>query len=228
MKPPSTGTRPASSVGADQVAAPRAGGVHVGDGPGVLGVGDQHGARVDPDRRYLHRRERRRHDPAAGELAHRDNLVMRPRRDVAAGRQRPHRQDQAREFLGERRGQRLHSVGADERRGDAQVPLQQVAQQLRGLIGLPVAGEAGGFDQPVRDLRQRRDDDNRRPGRRIGFQVARHDPDHAAHRFGVGDRGAAELHHHVHRSPSRCISSAFRIAAPAAPRMVLCPSATNL
>ena len=32
----------------------------------------------------------------------------------------------------------------------------------------------------------------------------------------------------AHNSPSRCISSAFRIAAPAAPRIVLWPSATNL
>ena len=54
------------------------------------------------------------------------------------------------------------------------------------------------------------------------------DADDAGHRLGVGDRRAAELHDDVHSSPSRCISSAFRIAAPAAPRIVLWPSATNL
>src|SRR5690242_38164 len=43
------------------------------------------------------------------------------------------------------------------------------------------------------------------------------------------DRGAAELHHHHQSSiPSECISSAFNTAAPAAPRMVLWVSTTNL
>ena len=54
----------------------------------------------------------------------------------------------------------------------------------------------------------------------------------ACHGFRVGDRRAAEFHEAgtrlIHSNPSRCISSALRIAAPAAPRMVLWPSATNL
>ena len=70
-------------------------------------------------------------------------------------------------------------------------------------------------------------------------------PISAADGVRVGDRRAAEFHHDVashrsvslpqlhaadahHSSPSACISSAFRIAAPAAPRIVLWPSATNL
>ena len=40
---------------------------------------------------------------------------------------------------------------------------------------------------------------------------------------------AAEFHHdHQSSIPSECISSALSTAAPAAPRMVLWPSATNL
>ena len=43
------------------------------------------------------------------------------------------------------------------------------------------------------------------------------------------DGRAAELHDdHQSSSPSEYISSAFRTAAPAAPRMVLWPSAMNL
>src|SRR5262249_32812713 len=43
------------------------------------------------------------------------------------------------------------------------------------------------------------------------------------------DGGAAELHHdHQSSIPSECISSAFKTAAPAAPRMVLWLRTTNL
>ena len=43
------------------------------------------------------------------------------------------------------------------------------------------------------------------------------------------DRSAAEFHDdHQSSIPSECISSALSTAAPAAPRTVLCPSATNL
>ena len=45
---------------------------------------------------------------------------------------------------------------------------------------------------------------------------------------GALHRGAAELHDdHQSSIPSECISSAFRQAAPAAPRMVLWLSTTN-
>src|SRR3954452_6284237 len=51
----------------------------------------------------------------------------------------------------------------------------------------------------------------------------------ALNRGGTLYRAAAELHHdHQSSIPSECISSAFNTAAPAAPRMVLWLSTTNL
>ena len=99
----------------------------------------------------------------------------------------------------------------------------------RRTIGIALPGQTAGFDQPIGHLRHRRHDDDRRACR-LGNRamLSAHDGDHARHRVGVGDRRAAELHDDVHSSPSRCISSALRIAAPAAPRIVLWPSATNL
>src|SRR5438270_6910203 len=55
------------------------------------------------------------------------------------------------------------------------------------------------------------------------------DPGHAFDGGGTLHGGAAEFHHdHQSSIPSECISSAFRTAAPAAPRMVLWLSTTNL
>ena len=58
---------------------------------------------------------------------------------------------------------------------------------------------------------------------------ALHDAGDAFDGGGRFDRRAAELHDdHQSSIPSECISSAFSTAAPAAPRMVLWLSATNL
>ena len=56
-----------------------------------------------------------------------------------------------------------------------------------------------------------------------------HDAGDAFDGGGGFHRGAAEFHddHDQSSSPSECISSAFSTAAPAAPRTVLWPSATN-
>ena len=120
--------------------------------------------------------------------------------------------------------------GRDERRRDADVPLEQVVQELRGFVRRrPPPASRADLDQPIGHLRHRRDDDDRRRVvRRARRELVAHDGDDPVHRLGVGDRGAAELHDDVHSRPSRCISSAFRIAAPAAPRIVLWPSAMNL
>ena len=56
-----------------------------------------------------------------------------------------------------------------------------------------------------------------------------HDARDAPDRLRRFDGGSAELHHdHRSRYPSAFMTSAFSTAAPAAPRTVLCPSATNL
>ena len=96
------------------------------------------------------------------------------------------------------------------------------------------------------------DDDQQAIGRRLPLNLLPARSRSPANRRFVGDRRAAEFHDDAHRasasrsprrtgqahlpvanarghsSPSACINSAFRIAAPAAPRIVLWPSATNL
>ena len=173
--------------------------------------------------------ECRRHDLAAGQLAHRDDRVVRRRRHLAMPRQGSNRFHQRGEVCRQPRDQRRTGDRAShERLRDAGMPFEQVVEELRGFFPGALRGETRRFDQTIGDLRHRRDDDHRRRRRRAPGQMVAHDRDHAVHRLRIGDRGAAELHDDVHSRPSRCISSAFRIAAPAAPRMVLWPSATNL
>ena len=107
MKPPSTGTSPAAVRDASSSRRARARRVHVGHRRGVLGVGDEHLPRIDPGRGNLLRDERRRDHPAAGQLAHRQNLVGGPRRHVAVRRPFAHVRGQLGEILRELRGQRV-------------------------------------------------------------------------------------------------------------------------
>ena len=151
------------------------------------------------------------------------------RRHFAVARQGPHGLHQRREILRQLRDQRRRARSAAT--SDVATPMCRSSRSLRSFAAsspVAVRGEPRRFDQAIGDLRHRRHDDDRRRRRRAAGELIADDGDHAAHRLGVGDRGAAELHDDVHSSPSRCISSAFRIAAPAAPRMVLWPSATNL
>ena len=59
MKPPSTTTLPPARSGATMLARPLARRIHVGRGARVLGVGDEHRARVDPRARDAVRRRTR-------------------------------------------------------------------------------------------------------------------------------------------------------------------------
>src|SRR4029078_4002624 len=79
-------------------------------------------------------------------------------------------------------------------------------------------------DQRVRHAGERRHDDD---GSLVGARSD--DAPRSRDRFGVADRRAAELEddHNPSSSPRRAISSAFSTEAPAAPRITLCPIATN-
>src|SRR5947208_824363 len=74
----------------------------------------------------------------------------------------------------------------------------------------------------VRGLAHRRHDHDRLP-----VHSRLHNGSDALNRGGGLDRGSAELHYDHASSPSDWSSSALSTAAPAAPRIVLCPSATN-
>jgi hypothetical protein len=213
---------------ADDLPGPGAGGVHVGHRRGVLAVGDQHLARIHPGARQLLLGERRRDDPAAGQLTHRQQLVGRARRDVAVLRPRSRVRGQRVEIVGEAALQRFERLAADEARRDGDVTGAEIAQDFCRLVALPLAGQPPGLDKAIGDLGHRRHDDDRRLVGGIRGELLADDVDDPVHRLRVGDRGAAEFHDDVHSSPSRCISSALRMAAPAAPRIVLWPSATNL
>src|SRR6185436_13116852 len=101
-----------------------------------------------------------------------------------------------------------------------------LAEQRRGLFGVTTARRLCRPDETVCDLRQRRHDDDGRPGAGVlRLPLAADDVDDARHRDRIGDGRTAELHDNgcgsAHSRPSSRISSALRIAAPAAPRIVL-------
>src|SRR4051812_11324072 len=102
----------------------------------------------------------------------------------------------------------------------------EIAQVVKLLnVVLPLALDRGGSDgqQLVGGLAHGRYD-NHGPLVHARF----HDRGDAADRGGGFDGGSAEFHDdHQSSRPSEYISSALRTAAPAAPRTVLWPRATN-
>src|SRR4051794_320938 len=103
----------------------------------------------------------------------------------------------------------------------------EVAQvvQLFDIVGaLAFDRGAGDGEQLVRGLSHRGDDDHR------PFCLAgTNDAGDSLNRSGRLDGGPAKFHDdHQSSIPSECINSAFRTAAPAAPRIVLWLSTTNL
>ena len=99
----------------------------------------------------------------------------------------------------------LHRIDDDFRHRD--VPLAQLAQVGVRALDVAGAGIGGDAEQAIGDLRQRRDDDDG-PARvaafllRVGLPLGAHDRNQALDRGLVGDRRAAELHHH-HRPALR-------------------------
>ena len=170
--------------------------------------------------------ERGRDDAAAGELAGGEHRVVRSRRHLAEDGERVH---QAREL-----GELPCDLRAERPRGwsvvTAVATLMCRSSSARSSAAASSPSALFGESRD-RDQRSVTPDsaDTTTTGDAATLRVLpAHDVDQAVHGVGIGDRRAAELHDHVHSSPSRCISSAFRIAAPAAPRIVLWPSATNL
>src|ERR1022692_97896 len=104
------------------------------------------------------------------------------------------------------------------------VKIAQVVELADVILAL--AGDGGGCDrqQLIRGLAHGGDHhDGMLPDARF------HDGSDAADGGGGFDGGSAKLHDdHQSSNPSEYISSALRTAAPAAPRTVLCPRATNL
>ena len=106
----------------------------------------------------------------------------------------------------------------------ARVEIPQVVQLADVFLPLPLNGRVGDFQQFVGGLPH---------GGNHHYRTARfagaHNAGNARDGGGALYRAAAELHDdHSPSIPSEYISSAFSTAAPAAPRMVLWLSTTNL
>ena len=154
---------------------------------------------------------------------------LRARRDLAAPR--PARSDHASSSAksGVERREQLRAALrlAHERRHAPRGAARRARTALARRRRLAALGEAGELEQRVRHARERRDHHQPRP-----LLAAPRSRPRGAHGLRVLDRRAAELHHDQagppqSSRPSACISSAFRTDAPAAPRTVLWPSATN-
>src|SRR5579864_261714 len=108
--------------------------------------------------------------------------------------------------------------------GLAQMIIAQGYQFAQSLVALAGDGQVRDLQQPVGSLAHR-GHHHYRPAFQPGFD----DSDDPFDSFGGFHRGPAEFHDdHQSNNPSEYISSALRTAAPAAPRMVLCPIAMNL
>src|SRR6185437_7401303 len=113
---------------------------------------------------------------------------------------------------------------SQERVGLREVPVANLFDGANGADQVAFRRLLGEGQERVRDAGERRDDDDRAAVDPRGDD-SRRTPD----RVGVGDRRTAELEDD-HDAPSRpqcSISSALSTDAPAAPRMTLCPIATN-
>src|SRR5579885_1363855 len=108
--------------------------------------------------------------------------------------------------------------------GFAAMKFAELSQLVESLLAPSGGGQGSDRQELVGGLAHGRDN-HHRPLCDARFDDACHPRD------GLSgfDGGAAEFHHdHRASQPSECISSAFSTAAPAAPRTVLWPSATNL
>src|SRR4051794_26535298 len=100
----------------------------------------------------------------------------------------------------------------------------QVPQQSERLVALAFYRVFRDGEELVRSFSHSGNHENR-----LTLQARAHNGGDALNGCGGLDRRAAKFHNdHPFRSPSEYKSSPFRTAAPAAPRMVLCPHARNL
>jgi hypothetical protein len=119
----------------------------------------------------------------------------------------------------------LHRVTDDF--GHVDVALAQLAQVVVGALDVAGAGVSSDSEQTIGHLRHRRDHHDR-PACVATFLLCIRlalGADNCDEPFDcglVGDGRATEFHdHHQSNTPSAAISSAFKMAAPAAPRTVL-------
>ena len=142
----------------------------------MRGVRDDHAPRVDPDRGNARGTERRRHDPAAEQLADGGDRVEHSRRRVAQNRNRFDHAAQIVEVPGEVAHDVIDAI-AEQRPGDGDVALPQ------GLDLGPDQGTAAdragirrAIQQPIRDAAKRRYDHDRTDA---AFALPADDRDHA-------------------------------------------------
>ncbi len=183
-------------------------------GLGVAAVGDDQLARVGMDGGQAVRLEEADDDEAGEALAEAGDGVDGARGQLAENREAA---DEFGEFLEMFFDGALHA-------GFAEMKIAQIVEQRESGVAMAGDGGAGDFEQLVGGFAHRGDDDDGMAGE-AGFD----DGGDAFDGGGGLDGGAAELHDD-HRSsrPSESMSSALRTAAPAAPRTVLWPRATNL
>ena len=164
MKPPSTGTWPAVRRGPTSSPVRR----QVASMSGTAAVCS---ASVTSTSRestqtagICRARERGGHDPAAGQLAHREDRVGRPRRHVAEQRSPPDQRGELVEVLAHAPPSSGGSAAAPTSvAGDADVAVEQLAAGAAPPDPpRPSPASRAGLDQPIGHLRHRRHDDDRR------------------------------------------------------------------
>src|SRR5262249_29192543 len=182
-------------------------------------------ARIDVNRRNAASVECGDTEDRRHPLAERRDGVKAARRQIAERRQRL---GEVRQLV-DHRAQllaRFDGVAAiaEEPLRLAEMPVAKSFERCERAEQVSTRRLLGEREQRVGHAAECRDDDD---GTAIEPRAddARGSPD----RFGVGDRGSAELEddHEPLSSPQRIINSAFSTDAPAAPRITLCPIATS-
>jgi hypothetical protein len=171
------------------------------------------------------RRQRGRDDAAAHDFARGGDRVEPARRDLAEDAERAADALQFGEFLADELLDLVALGGADDDAGHLQVAIAQRVHVLLRAFKIPRRRFRGDAEQPVGRAAERgHDDDGPAPVGALrldgGLPGGTDDADQPFDGGAVRDGRPAELHDD-HRRPSAFISSALRIDAPAAPRIVL-------
>ena len=164
----------------------------------MLGVSDQHRSRIHPLRRDVVIGERRGDDAAAHDFARREDRIERSRRHFAQHGKSTHQTDQLVEIGADRRLQRRPARRRNRGRHGVMAIEQRTERRFRARC-VAFLRMAGRLDQLVGDARKRRHDDDGRTWRPLAH-LAAYDSDQPVDRVRIGDRRAAEFHHHAHWS----------------------------